>query len=456
MKNDNVKADSNAFEKIAEGVVYGNLGLFVGAGLPMAIMNGHGESVALSWPQLLEKCADHFEINFKALNVAGNSYPQIASKLCSAIAKKKKLSKESASVELKQLISDLTSLYPDTKAREKFSRIFEILEPKWIITTNYDTVIESLLTGVGHSLSPEDQLLAPAGRIPVYHLHGIRTNPNSIVITQEDYVSLFRPNQYRQQKLPLTIKESVTLLIGYGLGDFNVLTALDWSKNVFESSGSSAYPNHMIQLIRSDKPKLEHYDRDGISVIEFQDLSKCLANICDYVDERKLDAEKAAKKLRRLETKYADPTEEMINSFLEDNETRNSILSHLKENKHYYINGFLELLSRSLDRVWAKARKSGQFHQYDNYLDILFDIIENIDFDTSPPALVQIVCYGLDKVGNYVGPGYGEAHAAHQTWLKRGTRLPPKTIKELKNISKLNPTYYNLERLLAKLGKDVQ
>ncbi len=50
-------------------------------------------------------------------------------------------------------------------------------------------------------------------------MHGIRTSPNSIIISQEDYISLFRPNQYRQQKLSLSIKESTTLIIGYGLGD---------------------------------------------------------------------------------------------------------------------------------------------------------------------------------------------------------------------------------------------
>lgn len=143
----------------------------------------------------------------------------------------------------------------------------------------------------------------------------------------------------------------------------------------------------------------------------------------------------------------------MVDAFIEDKETRNTILTHLKESKHYYINGFLELLSRSLDRVWSRARQSGKFHEYDNYLNVLLDIVENIDFDSSPPALIQTICSGLNKVGNYVGPGLGEANAAHRTWLERGPRLASKTIKELENIAKLNPLYYNIERLVAKLRK---
>jgi len=443
---------NSAFDKIAEGVIYGNLGLFVGAGLSMAIMNKDEEPIALSWHSLLEKCADYFEINFSQIMKEGKSYPQISTDLCRIIAKSKNISQQAASEELKQVISDLTSLYPDSSSRTKFSAYFNVLNPKWIITTNYDTVIESVLTGVGHSLAPEDQLLAPAGRIPVYHLHGIRTNPSSIVITQEDYVSLFRPNQYRQQKLPLTIKESVTLLVGYGLGDFNVLTAFDWSRNVFENN-SSSYPNGMIQLIHTADPNPVPYSKDGILVIEFKDLAKCFEEMCEYVTVRKTKARSEYNKLKKLETKYANPTEKLIEGFLENKDVRSRVLQDLKASNHYYINGFLELLSRALDQVWMEARKSGNFYQYDNYLCILLDIIENIEFASSPPALVQTISYGLDKVGYYVGPGYGEAHGAFRTWSMRGKKLPLPVIKELRNISKLNPSYHNIALLLKMIDK---
>ena len=53
----------------------------------------------------------------------------------------------------------------------------------------------------------------------MFHLHGVRTNPKEIIIAQEDYITLFRPSEYRQMKLALTIKESTTLFLGYGLGE---------------------------------------------------------------------------------------------------------------------------------------------------------------------------------------------------------------------------------------------
>ena len=438
---------NQAFDKIAESVTYGNLGLFIGAGMPMAIMNSEDELIALSWPQLLHKCANEFGVDFKKINLPGNSYPDIASKLSNLIAKKKKISKTDAIKQLKQVIANLTSLYPDSKLRIQYREYFDVLNPHWIITTNYDTVIESILTGRGHSLAPEDQLIAPMNKIPVYHLHGIRTNPDSIIITQEDYVELFRPNQYRQQKLPLILKESVTVLIGYGLGDFNVMTAVDWSKNVYENK-SVSYPSEMIQLIRAAKPKPDPYYENEILIVEFADLKACLEEICKHVKAKTIEAEAMSKRLMRIEKKYTDPSEKLIKGFIDDNEIRELILRDLNENKNHFINGFLELLSRALDSLWVKARETGGFPVYNRYLNVLLDIIENVDFTTIPPALVQTICYRLDRVGYYMGPGYGEANAAYKTWRKRGPELHLNTINELTNISKANPNYHNLRKLL--------
>lgn len=439
-----------AYEKIAEGVLYGNLGIFVGAGLPMAIMNDTGESLALSWPQLLEKCAEYYGIDFQEMNIPGSSYPEIATKLCNIIAEQTNASTQSAERELKQLISDLTSLYPTTERRSQYKAYFDVLSPKWIITTNYDTVIESVLTGTGHSLQPDDSLIAPEGMTPVFHLHGIRTNPRSIVITQEDYVSLFRPNDYRLQKLPLIIKESVTLLIGYGLGDFNVLTAVDWSKNVLKKT-NDPYPNDLIQLVRCKNPKNTPYKRNGILIIEFWDLEECLNEICSYVQEKKSKSSALKKKLQKLDKKYADPSEKMIDDFISDTEVRTSVLAHLSENKNAYINGYLELLSRALERVWSNARQTGRFYDYNNYLKIILDIFDAMEINAMPPALMQTLCYGLDKVGYYIGPNRGDALAAHRTWLRRGPQMNHLTLKELRNISDINSSYYNLKKLLFML-----
>jgi hypothetical protein len=450
------EGSNSVFETIADAVIYGNLGLFVGAGLPMAVLNKPGITQALSWPQLLHQCAADLKITkgeYDGIISPGTSFPHVATNLCKLIALKRNISYPTAVKELKQQISDITSLYPDTNSRGVYRNFFDILNPNWIITTNYDTVIESILTGKGHSLSPSDQLIAPKGQIPVYHLHGLRTIPDSIVITQEDYVALFRPNEYRQQKLTLLIKESVTVLIGYNLSDFNVLTAVDWSKNVFDGK-SESYPNGIIQLYFTSNPKPAPYrDDNGIWIFEFSNLVELLSNLIVTVSKRCGMNAIVKNSTKNLSAEYSDPSDEMIKSFVDDPEYRAKVLNILKQHESELIDAFLELLTRSLDSVWKKAIKKGGFPIYDQYLEIILEIIESVDIKNAPPALIHLLSSSLDKVGYYIGPNYGEANAAYKTWMKQGKKINQTFIKELKNISRLSG-YANLQKLILWMEKE--
>jgi hypothetical protein len=73
----------DVFVKIAEGAVYGNLGMFIGAGLPLAVVPN-----AFSWGELLKECAREFRISYRTrIREKGNSFPQIASMLCKEISR---------------------------------------------------------------------------------------------------------------------------------------------------------------------------------------------------------------------------------------------------------------------------------------------------------------------------------------------------------------------------------
>jgi len=260
MPKDQIKTKRDVFNFIAEDTIFGNLGLFIGAGLPMAVMNSGRNKIALSWPELIEKCCKNMELNFKAIPKDGASYPQIASAVCKAYVIQAGVSYQNAVSVLKAEISRITCWYPEPEIRLEYAEYFRSLNPSWVITTNYDTIVESILTGKGYSLGPKDYMVAQKGLVPVYHLHGTRSNPDSIIITQEDYVTLFRPNHYRQQKLSLTIRESVTLLIGYNLGDFNVLSAVDWSRNVFTDQVRLAhYPLGICEVLITFKNKHKRF-----------------------------------------------------------------------------------------------------------------------------------------------------------------------------------------------------
>lgn len=449
-KDKEILTRQDALKLISKASIYGNLGLFIGAGMSMAILNDDWNEVALSWKQLIYKCAEEFEINLKDdIKTEGLSYPEIASEIAKLISNKESVDYKIAVKKLKEKIACLTSWYPERQQREIYGKILQDIDPDWIITTNYDLIIECLLTGKCLSLGPNDQLISPRNLIPIYHLHGIRTNPNSIIISQEDYISLFRPNQYRQQKLSLSIKESTTLIIGYGLGDVNVLTAVDWTKNVYSNQRIN-YPHEIIQLLFTDNPKTEPYrDRNDILIIEFKDLKIILTEIAELVVADKILDIESNKKLHELNVIFENPEQENVKNFIDDEDFRKSIISEIAKNDIKLISGFLELFSRAIDKTWERAKPSGAFYAYNENLKILLDIIENIELAKLPPALLESIAYNLDHVASYVGTLLGESRAAYNTWKKRKDNIPMDTKIELENIARAR-NYHRIKSLLIK------
>lgn len=374
-------------------------------------------------------------INYDAISKTGVGYPEIASSICNLHSEQSKCDYGQSLSKLKRETAALTSWYPDKEKREKFSTYLECLSPSWIITTNYDMVIESLLTGRSIPLGPNDALSSPSGIIPVFHLHGLRTNPEEIIISQEDYVSLFRPSEYRQIKLALTIRESTTLLLGYGLGDVNVLTAFDWSKNVFKG-GEATYPNAVIQVLLQDNPNEEPYrDRNGIVIVETKDISQFFDEFKDIREAELMEKKNEQETLKNLACQLDEPDGAMIEKFIDDREFRAEILSTLSKSSIYLISGFVSFLNKCIDETWIRSVPNKAFEGYNQNLIIILDILITFPINRFPPALFQTAAYSLQRVGYYVGYGDGKSWAAKNTWDKRKSDLSMEVVKELKSIA---------------------
>lgn len=437
-------------QSIAKSTIYDNLGLFVGAGMSMAILNDD-KKIALSWKELINKCCDDFKIDIEnEIITEGFSYPEIASKVIELIAEKENIRYQDATTKLKSKIADLTSWYPEDKQRGEYKSILLSINPKWIVTTNYDLILECVLAGKCHSIGPDESLIAPSNLIPIYHLHGIRTDPDSIVISQEDYISLFRPNQYRQHKLALTFKESTTLLIGYGLSDVNVLTAFDWTKNVY-SDQITQHPHEIIQLLRKTNPKCEPYkDRNGVIIIEFSDLLTILTEIADYINKQKEEEKNITKKLKEFNNILKNPKAADIDKFIDDESFRNKIVKNTAMEQTILISGFLEIFTKAMENGWNRASKSYAFHAYEELLRILLDILENIQFSKLPPVLFHSIAYNLDLLAYYIGKSIGKSHAAYDLWNNRKNNIATETLLELKNIASTRD-YTGLSELIKSI-----
>jgi hypothetical protein len=427
---------------LAESSLYGNLGIFAGAGVSMAIMNDGCSNIALDWGKLLEQISLKFGIDYvKDICSIGLSYPEIATKLCKRIAIKEKIGYNNAVDKLKEKISELTSWYPDKSKRDEFYNLFNDLNLSWIITTNYDSILESILTGRAISLGPDDQLSAPKGFIPIYHLHGIRTNPSSIIITQEDYITLFRPNDYRHIKLPLTIKESTTLILGYGLGDINVLTALDWSKNVYKNVKRN-HPNFLVQVLKKEEPSPSPYsDDNGIIIIETHDISDFLKELQDVIVKKTELETIQQNNIKAFEQSLKNPNKDDVERFIDDQNFRIDVIHLLADYKNYLITGFLEYLSKVIDVLWDRSSSDGAFYAYNQNLIVLLDILINSNINNMPPALLEMVVYNLNQLGSYIGNNFGQSFEASNTWESLKMKIPKDTVKEIRYIANSHSFY---------------
>jgi hypothetical protein len=385
--------------------------------------------------------------DYSSIRKEGVSYPELASVICGKHSEKNDVPFAASLHDLKQAIADLTSWYPTEAQRDRYSKYIEPLNPSWIITTNYDLVLESLLTGKSVPLGPNDSLLARQGVVPVFHLHGVRSNPEDIIIAQEDYVALFRPTEYRQIKLALTIKESSTLLLGYGLGDVNVLTALDWSRNVFKGR-EGTYPSDVIQVLRRCHPKDAPYrDKNGIAIIEtaeiaefFEEFGVIRSKMLQKEKDEKATLEKVVKQLR-------SPKDTEIAKFIDDVDHRRTILKALSKFPIDLVAGFMSFLNKCIDETWKRAEPSGAFHAYDQGLTLLLDLAVALPVESFPPALFQTVAYNLNRVAYFVGDTLGKSRSAARTWRERKSEVPSDVVRELRNIAE-QYRYMGLAELL--------
>lgn len=429
-------------EKLFKSYKYGNLGMFIGAGFSKSIIKMK-RNKALNWLELIKKTSKELEIEFpKEEELIGISLPEVATKQCKILANRLSIDYENAKIMFKNKICEITNWLPEEEEINSFKEKFDFLKPAWIITTNYDLVLETILTGKCKSLSSRDYLSAPKDIIPIYHIHGIRREPDTIIITQDDYIPVFRPNEYRQAKLAMTIRESTTLVLGYGLGDMNVLSALDWSKNIYVNKNE--YPYEIIQAFWTKNPKEYPYrDENGNIIIEIDDIESFLDEIISYMKIEEKSYIENVNKLESIIGNLREVNNEFVNKFKSNEEFRVKLIKVLTKFEYNMINPYINFFTKCIDEIWDEARKDNGFKFYNTYINILLDILINYKCKRIPPKLFKIVANNLNNVLNFICFSKerklkSQAWDASDSWHKRKNDIPYDMKKELYYYSKEN------------------
>jgi hypothetical protein len=434
---------------IANASLLGNLGFFVGTGLSKALTDGE----APSFKELLTRVGHDLDLGFDfddLSNLIGKSFPRIAQEMVARVASRyyvhedREAALRKAAAKFKHSICRECNLVPEQDIANRYREILKDIPIQWVVTTNYDFLLEDILPSSIYLL-PNHLMNIRNDFVPIYHLHGHLRVPESLVITESDYIKLFSPTEYRQLKLNLLLAESATVMLGYNLGDVNVQSAIEWSRTFKSERGLQIekYQSIVIQaLFQRGTPRgSPYYGSNGEVIIETSDLSLFLSEIRDTITIRREEYESS----RRLFQEWL-AAEKTASVIANDSNARSEFIETVKKfPRSYDIQMLIKFLSAVLEPIWTNARQDQGFEHYDHFLNILLDIIENIPVSDTHPSLFAYLAEKLNDVASFIEPdgtrSRGTSWSASVTWQRRKSSIPDGMKKELTNYAKLHHGY---------------
>jgi hypothetical protein len=187
-------------DDLAGSIARGDAVLFVGAGLSAA-------AGLPSWRELLDPLAERIglpaEQRFDLLKVAQHYANQRGLQA------------------LLSYVIDATATF-DKAPTDNHRRLPRLGIRTWI-TTNYDDLLEQTLrqqrVRFTRIVRDRDLPYASAGMLTLIKLHGDRDQPDTIVITQQDYANYFRRFPRVREKLSSLLVDKTFLFVGYSVSD---------------------------------------------------------------------------------------------------------------------------------------------------------------------------------------------------------------------------------------------
>ncbi|GAA3747778.1 SIR2 family protein [Flavobacterium ginsengisoli] len=110
---------------------------------------------------------------------------------------------------------------------EKEIKLLKKINIDGIITTNWDQLLENLFPDFKKFVGQQELIFSELFSIgEIYKIHGCSSQPNSLVLTEEDYQNFEERNEYLASKLLTIFVENPIIFIGYSLDDKNIQSIL--------------------------------------------------------------------------------------------------------------------------------------------------------------------------------------------------------------------------------------
>ncbi|WP_338508561.1 SIR2 family protein [Pseudomonas poae] len=121
-----------------------------------------------------------------------------------------------------------------------------------IITTNWDLFLEELFPDYKVFIGQEELLFSnPQSIAEVYKIHGCASQPNSLVLTNEDYELFESKNPYLAAKLITIFIEHPIIFIGYSISDKNIQNIIGSIVNCLGQDKLDVFGRNLVFIQRA-------------------------------------------------------------------------------------------------------------------------------------------------------------------------------------------------------------
>lgn len=127
------------------------------------------------------------------------------------------------------------------------------LNVEGVITTNWDNLVETLYPDYKIFVGQDELLFSnPQSIGEIYKIHGSASDPQSLVLTDEDYQSFHKKNPYLASKLITLFVEHPIVFIGYSLADRNIRSLMHAITSVLSQDKLDKLSKNLIFVQRAN------------------------------------------------------------------------------------------------------------------------------------------------------------------------------------------------------------
>lgn len=151
-----------------------------------------------------------------------------------------------------------------------------------IITTNWDSLIEECFPDYTVYVGQNELLFSnPQSIAEIYKIHGTADDPQSMVLTEEDYEEFAEKNPYLAAKLVTIFVEHPIVFIGYSLNDPHIQSIIMSIAKCLPQSKVAAFEQNLIFIQRAKAGEDPSIEKTTLQSGSFN-VSLMVAKVADF------------------------------------------------------------------------------------------------------------------------------------------------------------------------------